>query len=277
MLSSSTVITNQFQGQQLALLRNGNNNDVPRGLDWDKQVLRISNAQLETLDMERIMTVLAETSRPPSAMAGIPSAQISSDIIHLLDEDFRRALDHYRNRLRLLSATDVVKYDNETKRTALTALGSGVIAVAGTAGVGAAISLFGGPRVVITRGVVIGASLGTVIAAGLLGFFSARHAVKIHVENVGSVYRIKWLNEVETHENQRLENVKNTIINVCTVLLIDLNKLKATGEFCESKYLQLQQLHQIFQAMFPSEELRISGNPFLLPARPDQHLAQEGN
>ncbi len=261
MFTPSTVIKNQYQGQQLMLLQT--NGQDHADINWDQQVLRISNAQLETIDMGVVLNVLSQTARPPSEMAGIPLDEVAHDVITLLDAEHRVAMLKYRNNLTHINPLDANKAAREAARLGWvtpTTTGGGIIA--GGAVTGAVAGLVAGPV-----GAAVGAGLGAIIC-GLLGLFGGRKAVQLEVEHAGSAHRVKWLVQVDEGENKRLEEAKNKLINACIPLLKELSALKAKGEFDEKKYKQLQQLQKVFKALFPEEELKIGDQPLLIPGRP---------
>ena len=253
------IIQGQYNGEPLNL--------IPQDsvLNWNQHPLRISEAQLETIDMPSVMKVLQKTLQSPSELAGFDVSQIKEEVILLIDKEFREAMLRYEQTLIDVSAKDLTKIRAlEVSHRHHPGAGAG-IGAGGGALAGAGIGAIAGPA-----GAAIGGVIGAILGSILL-FFGVKQGVSIHVNHSGSAHRIKWLIQVDGDESKRLQRAKNLLINRAILLSSELKRLEEAGEKCEFRKEKILQLHKVFKALFPQENILVDGQPLQLPAIEGAH------
>ncbi len=236
-----------------------------KSMNWDKQPVRITDAEWRTLNAKRVLAIMQGEDLTPSFLAGLQENEIVCPTINLIDELFHDALGDYKQRLKEASEEDLdqIKVLSRECKTAPLKLGAGGI-LAG-AGTGALIgSPFGPP------GAALGAIAGGVV--GLVsGFFGGRTLTQRLIEREGSAHRFKWIQSVDVLEDVRFKQISYYIYNASVPLVEVLKSLEEEHQTDKHHVKQLHQLLLVHQAIFVETPLEI----LLDPSEPNQIMNVE--
>lgn len=189
------------------------------GSNWKKYPVKITPTEMSTMkDQKHLMSVLEDTFKTPSQMAGIPASRIICPVIHIVDKEFRAARTDYMKKLALAEGDDLkrIKKLEEAHK----------------------VKSYGGWWGWIFK---------------VLETLSFNYKSDEEVAREGSAHRIRWLYEVDTEESKRMTKIKTEVQKAITAVVADLEARKKSGVIDLDIMRKARQLSALWKAVFPTE------------------------
>ncbi len=249
-LGADNKITSTYNGQKLSFVL-----EKQSTLHWDNHPVRITDAQFQTLNKERVFSILQGKNLMPSSLAGLQPAKIVCQTIGLIDKLYCDAISDYTQRLVVASEADFMQINTLITKYGwvplkYTAGGLGACSVLGLA-LGSPLGPFGA---------VVGGAVGA--AMGLIsGFFGGKKLTQRTIEREGSAHRVKWMISVDVLEELRFKKIYENISNAVMPLMEDLKRLEQQNQTDKLKVRQLEQLCLVHQVIFGQTPFEIIFDP----------------
>lgn len=236
-----TAIKTSYNNQKLKLIESYEDRK-----SWKEYPVMISDIEKQTMNFDRVISIMREDNLQPSALAKLEPGNISR-LIQIIDTDYNKQMSDYKISLAKALGEDLknIRHIIDNRSHLKTLFGA---AGGGLACYGLAWGLTG------PIGLCIGA--GSIAGAGL-GFLKVRHDSNNEIAREGKAHRYKWMHEVDCLEKKRLETLKFKLIESARPLLKDYNDLKDRGERCLEKKEELIVISKVFRACL-NEDLIIN-------------------
>jgi hypothetical protein len=219
-----TVFGEQFGGKQLQLVKK-NGNAAPTALSWAKYPVHMTGSELRTIkDQTALVSVMSDSFKTPSQMAGIPSHKIICQVIHFIDKEFRKAKLEYQQKLALAEGDDLKQIREMEQKYS--------------------VKDYGGWFGWIFR-----------VLEALGGNFKSEK----EVAKEGSAHRIRWMYEVDSGESNRMKKIKEELQKAMSAIVKDIDARAAKKVVLVDTELmrKARQLVRVYKAIFPSDTTNV--------------------
>jgi len=187
---------------------------------WANHPIKLSEEEARELNLDQLVSILANESRPPSQFAGIPMGAIASNWIQRLDRAYHDAMEEYQRSLKEAQTKDLTSI-REHKDLWI---------YENCPGFAWALQIFG---------------------ASFIGRDQYDRDTRLH--------RFTWLRNVSVLEGQRVFKMKNEIETALTYLVEDLENLAKHNQTDAGLLKEIKQLKKVYKAHFPKASLPQGG------------------
>lgn len=212
---------------------------------WNQHPVIVDHQSI--LNYPRVLEIISGRSKAPSQHAQLQEGELC-DTVRLLDKKYRAATLKYKNAMTIATVSDkatiVTLQKTNTFRDIVweSVFKPNQCSQAGGVGLAAA----GGCKVKGWAAGPLAIFAGCLLVAGV---YYKRKEKNDEIDKKGSAERLRVLHEIDVLENQRLKNVKKTIVKACNRLVDQARDLQQINEM-ELITAEQSQLSTVYKAIF---------------------------